>query len=309
MAEAGGAGADTLETPPITEADAAVKLNKATDLIEALAGWIHEHLGKQGGHSEVFATLAGTKLQGYGMDADADGCGDIHVGGQGYHFDVTQHGETITIDNGGIRLGSYPGRRTLASANATLSLRVLLADALQMHRGPSWTVVVKLTDVAHVTVRGDPPGSDGVGVATVKDVAGRKEVTNTIRWSTLTYLLYGKSFYTLKSDGAFQISEPDAEVDILEACTAVWTTLTVIERRTIEAFYDKPTQWDLNPSILRLRPKLTALNTDLKSILDSCGDVTYNYTAGVSPKTSIHTYFRESQPGAWSHLPTQPLLF
>ena len=302
MAEAGGAGAGTLETLLMEEGDGADTLKKATELIKALADWIHKYLGTQYGYRKVLKTLAG-----YDMDADVDVYGDIHVGGQGYHFDVTQHGETITIDNGGIRLGSYPGRRTLASANATLSLRVLLADELRRLRGDPWTVVVELTDVAHVTVRGDPPGSEGVVVATVKDVAGRKEVTNTIRWSTLTYLLDGKSYYTLKSDGAFQISEPDAEDDILDACKV--TTLTAIEQRTIQEFYDKPTQWNLNPEISRLRTKLTDLNTELERILDSYGGVTYNYTAGVSPQTSIHTYFSRSQPGAWSHLPTKPLLF
>jgi hypothetical protein len=283
------------------------KLEKATACIAALAGWIDRYLGKEGEARGSFITLAGTKSEGYGMEARQEE-GDIHVEGQGYLFDVTQYGTTIDIHNGGIRLDSYPGKHTLASAKATLSLRVLLADELQRRRGPPWTVVVKLDDTALVTVRGTPPGTEGRVVATVVGSVA----TDTIRWSTLSYLLYAKSYYTLQSGDAFQISEQGAEVDILAACDAVRRKLTDREPRTIQDiqdFYDNPTQWHLNQRISRLRETLTDLNTELQTILGDYSPVTYDYKAGESPTTSIHTYFSRSQPGAWSRLPTQTLLF
>jgi hypothetical protein len=284
MAEAGGGGADTLEN--------------ATELIEALADWIHKHLGKQGGHSAVFETLAGTKLQGYGMDADVDE-GKITVRGEGYSFDVTEDGETITIDNCAIRIDPYQGGNA-ASVRATLSLRVLLADALQMHRGPSWTVVVKLADVALVTARGAAPGQAGVAIWPA------------IRWSTLSYLLYRKSYYTLRSGGAFQISHPEAEEVILEACKTVRDRFSRDQLALIERFYKAPTKvdWDLLRATLKdplvaLKDPLVALNGVVSDVYYGCRKLTYDYTAG----RDIHTYFSRSAEGAWSHLPTQPLLF
>lgn len=271
------------------------KLTIAHSLINELAIWIKEAFDHGSYRSDQFNTLYHSNA----LTATYDGFTTVTVEGAGYSFDVQKEESStqILIRNGSIRVDFYEGQLPTASTKATLSLRVLLADSLQKI-APGFTVVCKLDDIALLTARPDTAGQG----------SGEPLTRPTLRWSTLSYILHGQSFYTYMSDGAFKLHSNDDEFtdkqveDAIHRETAsIREKLNGAQKARIRSLFTNPSQaiWNTIRYDHTLISNLTLLNTYLQQL-----DITYDYTAN-SPNTSIHQYFatENHQPGCWTYPP------
>jgi len=276
------------------------RLAEAQVRISALAEWItHAFQGKVSeGTKGKFSTL-------YYPDALTTSYneGTITVEGAGYSFVVQKEesNKRILIRNGNIRVNQYRGTLPTASTKATLSLRVLLADMLCKMMDPPLTVICKLDDRAVMTAR---PNETGKG-------SGSTLTRPVLFWSTLSYILHGKSFYTYLSDGAFQLHSSDAdsitvEQAIVDRAGAIRSTLSDGQSELLNKLFKNPSKptWDLVRQDGGLIRTLTGFNASLYG--KTAIGVTYDYTAG-SDHTSIHTYFAggNHREGCWNHPPCQ----